>query len=159
VDDKTLFIWKRSATVCPGRMAFLSVEQLDGRVSSASEIAIDFVRDWKHAALRLGAGHRTAFQHGNWLGAWYAAFSGNAALIAIISDTASGRDIALVAMISRRMGGVRIVEFADFGVADNNAPILALDAACDAAGARAIGDALVNGLRALPDRFDLLRLQ
>ncbi|MGV7212424.1 GNAT family N-acetyltransferase [Bradyrhizobium sp. UFLA05-112] len=140
-------------------MAFLSVEQLDGRVTSASEIAIDFVRDWKHAASRLGAGHRTAFQHGDWLAAWYDAFRDVSPLIAIISDAAAGQDIALVPMISRSKGGIRIVEFADLGVSDNNAPILAPGAACDAAGARAIGDALVNGLRALPDQIDLLRLQ
>ncbi|PWT86831.1 MAG: cellulose biosynthesis protein CelD [Proteobacteria bacterium] len=140
-------------------MAFLSVEQLDGRVSSASGIAVDFVRDWKQAALRLSAGHRTAFQHGDWLGAWYDAFRDVSPLIAIISDAATGRDIALVPMIGRTRGGVRIVEFADLGVSDNNAPILALDASCDAVGAHAISKALVDGLRALPDRFDLLRLK
>nr|AAF19664.1 unknown [Bradyrhizobium japonicum] len=51
------------------RMAFLSVEQPDDRVSSTSGIAVDFVRDWRQAALRLNGGHRTAFQHGYWLGA------------------------------------------------------------------------------------------
>jgi CelD/BcsL family acetyltransferase involved in cellulose biosynthesis len=140
-------------------MAFLSVEQLDGRVSNASGIAVDFVRDWKQAAPRLSAGHRTAFQHGDWLGAWYDAFRDVSPLIAIISYAATGRDIASVPMISRTRGGVRIVEFADLGVSDNNAPILALDASCDVDGAHAISKALVDGLRALPDRFDLLRLK
>jgi CelD/BcsL family acetyltransferase involved in cellulose biosynthesis len=140
-------------------MAFLSVEQLDGRVSGASGITVDFVRDWKQGALRLGAGHRTAFQHVDWLGAWYDAFRDVSPLIAIISDAATGRDIALVPLISRARGGVRIVEFADLGVSDNNAPILAPDASCDAVGAHAISKALVGGLRALPDRFDLLRLK
>ena len=140
-------------------MAFLSVEQLDGRVSGASGITVDVVRDWKQGALRLGAGHRTAFQHVDWLGAWYDAFRDVSPLIAIISDAATGRDIALVPLISRARGGVRIVEFADLGVSDNNAPILAPDASCDAVGAHAISKALVGGLRALPDRFDLLRLK
>ena len=57
-------------------MAFLSLEQLDGRVSSTSGISVDFLRDWRQAALRLNSGHRTAFQHGYWLGAWYDAFHG-----------------------------------------------------------------------------------
>jgi CelD/BcsL family acetyltransferase involved in cellulose biosynthesis len=140
-------------------MAFLSLEQLDGRVSSTSEISVDFMRDWQGAALRLSAGHRTAFQHGYWLGAWYEAFHGVAPLIAVISDVATGKDIAVVPMISHTRRGIRVVEFADLGVSDNNAPILACDATMDAATVRAIGKALVEGLRALPDRFDLLRLK
>lgn len=140
-------------------MAFLSVEQLDGRVSSTSGISVDFLRDWRRAALRLNAGHRTAFQHGYWLGAWYEAFHGLAPLIAVISDATIGKDIAMVPMFSHTRRGIRVVEFADLGVSDNNAPILACDASFDAAGAQAISAALVDGLRALPDRFDLLRLK
>lgn len=140
-------------------MTFLSVDQLNDQVSSASGIAVDFVRNWRQAASRLNAGHRTAFQHGYWLGAWYEAFGGVAPLIALISDAATGRDIALVPMVSHLRRGIRIVEFADFGVSDNNAPILASDAALDAAAMDAVGQALVGALRALPDGFDLLRLK
>ncbi|MBR0745524.1 GNAT family N-acetyltransferase [Bradyrhizobium japonicum] len=140
-------------------MTFLSVEQSDGLVSNTSGIAVDFVRDWRQAASRLSAGHRTAFQHGYWLGAWYEAFHDFAPLIALISDAATGKDIAVVPMISHIRRGIRIVEFADLGVSDNNAPILALDAALDAAATDAIGRALVDAVRALPDRFDLLRLK
>lgn len=140
-------------------MTFLSVEQPDGLVSSTSGIAVDFVRDWRQAASRLSAGHRTAFQHGYWLGAWYEAFHDFAPLIALISDAATGKDIAVVPMISHIRRGIRIVEFADLGVSDNNAPILALDAALDAAATDAIGKALVDAVRTLPDRFDLLRLK
>ncbi|WLB55349.1 GNAT family N-acetyltransferase [Bradyrhizobium sp. 521_C7_N1_3] len=140
-------------------MTFLSVEQSDGLVSSTSGIAVDFVRDWRQAASRLSAGHRTAFQHGYWLGAWYEAFHDSAPLIALISDAATGKDIAVVPMISHIRRGIRIVEFADLGVSDNNAPILALDAALDTAATDAIGRALVDAVRALPDRFDLLRLK
>ncbi|UQD72189.1 GNAT family N-acetyltransferase [Bradyrhizobium japonicum] len=140
-------------------MTFLSVEQSDGLVSSTSGIAVDFVRDWRQAASRLSAGHRTAFQHGYWLGAWYEAFHDSASLIALISDAATGKDIAVVPMISHIRRGIRIVEFADLGVSDNNAPILALDAALDTAATDMIGRALVDAVRALPDRFDLLRLK
>ena len=140
-------------------MTFLSVEQPDDLVSSTPKIAIDFVRDWRQAAPRLSAGHRTAFQHCHWLDAWYQAFHDFAPLIAVISDAATGKDIALVPMVSHIRRGIRIVEFADLGVSDNNAPILALDAALDAAAMDAIGGALVEALRALPDRFDLLRLR
>ena len=140
-------------------MTALSVAQLDGRVSGRSDIAFDFVRDWREAASRLNAGRRTAFQHGYWLGAWYQAFDDVAPLIAVISDAATGKDIAMVPMISHVRRGIRIVEFADLGVSDNNAPILAPDAALDAAAGRAIGRALVAALRTLPDGFDLLRLR
>jgi CelD/BcsL family acetyltransferase involved in cellulose biosynthesis len=140
-------------------MTFLSVEQSDGLVSSTSKIAVDFVRDWRRAASRLSVGHRTAFQHGYWLGAWYRAFHEVAPLIAMISDATTGRDIAVVPMISHVRRGIRIVEFADLGVSDNNAPILACDAASDAAAMDAIGKALVEALRTLPDGFDLLRLR
>jgi CelD/BcsL family acetyltransferase involved in cellulose biosynthesis len=140
-------------------MTFLSVEQPDDLVSSTSGIAVDFLRDWQHAASRLNAGHRTAFQHGYWLDAWYAAFHEHAPLIAVISDAATGKDVAVVPMMSHVRRGIRVVEFADLGISDNNAPILACDATFDAAGARAIGAALVGALRALPDGFDLLRLK
>ncbi|MDA9491063.1 GNAT family N-acetyltransferase [Bradyrhizobium sp. CCBAU 11361] len=140
-------------------MTFLSVEQPDDRVSSTSGIAVDFVRDWRQAALRLNAGHRTAFQHGYWLSAWYEAFHDLAPLIAVISDAATGKDIAVVPLTSHIRRGIRVVEFADLGVSDNNAPILALDAALDGAAMDMIGKALVDALCALPDRFDLLRLR
>ena len=126
-------------------------------------IGIDQVGGAEHAlGLRLGRATRQHFTIGGGQikrAADTMTRIGRLDLIAVISYAATGRDIALVPMISRSKGGVRIVEFADLGVSDNNAPALALDSACDAAGARAIGDALVNGLRALPDRFDLSRLQ
>jgi CelD/BcsL family acetyltransferase involved in cellulose biosynthesis len=141
-------------------MAFVSLDQLDDRVSSStSGISVDFMRDWRRAALRLNAGHRTAFQHGYWLDAWYEAFHGVPPLIAVISDATTGKDIAVVPMISHTRRGIRVVEFADLGVSDNNAPILACGATFDTAGAQAISAALVDGLRALPDRFDVLRLK
>ncbi|WP_257192608.1 MULTISPECIES: GNAT family N-acetyltransferase [unclassified Bradyrhizobium] len=140
-------------------MTCLGVEQLDGLVSTTSGLAIDFVRDWRQAASRLSAGRRTAFQHGYWLEAWYQAFDDVAPLIAVICDAATGKEIAIVPMISHVRRGIRIVEFADLGVSDKNAPIVAPDAALNAAAANAIGMALVEALRALPDRFDLLRLR
>lgn len=140
-------------------MTCLGVEQLDGLVSTTSGLAIDFVRDWRQVASRLSAGHRTAFQHGYWLEAWYQAFDDVAPLIAVICDAATGKEIAIVPMISHVRRGIRIVEFADLGVSDNNAPIVAPNAALDAAATNAIGTALVEALRALPDRFDLLRLR
>ncbi|WP_164937488.1 GNAT family N-acetyltransferase [Bradyrhizobium guangxiense] len=140
-------------------MTSLSLEQSDGLVSNTSNISVDFVRDWRQAASRLNAGHCTAFQRDDWLGPWYQSFQDVAPLIAVISDAASGKDIAMVPMISHVRRGIRIVEFADLGVSDNNAPILAPDAALDTAVTNAINRALIDALRAAPERFDLLRMR
>lgn len=140
-------------------MASLSLEQTDGRVSGTSGLVVDLVRDWTRASARLGTGRRTAFQHVHWLGAWYGSFGGVDPLIALISDGATGRDIAMVPLISHVRRGIRVVEFADLGVSDNNAPILADGAAVDAAGGEAIASALVAALREAPDGFDLLRMK
>ena len=114
-------------------MALLEVERLDGRVSGASKIQVDFVRDWRQASSRLGAGsHHTIFQHGHWLSAWYDAFRAVSPLIAVVSDAATGREIAVVPLIRRVQRGIRIVEFADLGLTDYNAPILGCAAPSDA---------------------------
>lgn len=141
-------------------MTVLGVEQLGKRASGALGIQVDFLRDWRCAASRLNAGnHRTLFQHIDWLAAWYEGFRSPSPLIAVISDAATGRDIALVPLICRPKGGIRIVEFADLGLSDNNAPILSSAAPDDATGARAVGRALLAALRGLPEGADLLRLK
>ena len=141
-------------------MAFLEAERLDGRVSSASGIQVDFVRDWKEAASRLSAAsHCTPFQHGHWLASWYAAFPAVSPLIAIVFDATTGRAMALVPLIRRVQRGIRIVEFADLGLTDYNAPILSSEAPNDVTGARVLCRALLAGLRRLPEGVDLLRMQ
>jgi CelD/BcsL family acetyltransferase involved in cellulose biosynthesis len=140
-------------------MAIISLEQTDGRVSRTSRFVVDLVRDWPRAAARLGAGRRTAFQHPHWLSAWYGAFGEVDPLIAVISDAATGRDAAIVPLISHRQTGIRVVEFADLGISDNNAPILADGGGGDPAAGDTIAAALVAALRAAPDGFDLLRLK
>jgi CelD/BcsL family acetyltransferase involved in cellulose biosynthesis len=129
-------------------------------VSGVSGFRIEFVRDWKEAASRWdGAGHATAFQHHHWLAAWYGAFDTASPLIAIISDTATDRPVALVPLIHRVQRGVRIVEFADLDLTDYNAPILGLAAPRDAADSRVLCQALVDALRRLPEGVDLFRLR
>jgi len=118
------------------------------------------VRDWKQAASRWnGGGHGTIFQHFHWLDGWYRAFDTAVPLIAIISDAATDRQVALVPLIRHVKDGIRIVEFADLGVTDYNAPILGFAAPCDEIEARALCRALLTALRSLPDGGDLLRLR
>jgi CelD/BcsL family acetyltransferase involved in cellulose biosynthesis len=142
-------------------MAILEVGRLGGRaLSRAPNFRIDFVRDWKLAeACWAGGGHRTAFQHRHWLEAWYGAFAESSPLIAIITDSATDQQVALLPLIRRVTNGIRIVEFADLGVTDYNAPVLGFVAPHDRLEARALCQALLTGLRNLPDGVDLLRLR
>jgi CelD/BcsL family acetyltransferase involved in cellulose biosynthesis len=142
-------------------MAVLEVGRLRGEVfSEVSGFRVEFVRDWKQAALRWnGAGLATTFQHGRWLEAWYAAFDTVSPLIAIVSDAVTGRQVALVPLIRRTQRGVRIVEFADLGLTDYNAPILALGIPSGETEARALCQALMAALRRLPEGADLVRMQ
>jgi CelD/BcsL family acetyltransferase involved in cellulose biosynthesis len=144
-----------------GKMAILGLEEA-GRpaASSAAWFRVEFVRDWALAAARWdNTGAATSFQHRHWLDAWYRAFDTVTPLIAIISDAVTQRDVALVPLISRNHHGVRLVEFADLGVSDYNAPILACGAPRDSASLHAIGRALLAALHRLPDRPDLVRLK
>jgi CelD/BcsL family acetyltransferase involved in cellulose biosynthesis len=128
--------------------------------SSATSFRVEFIRDWSHAVrFRDNAGDATSFQHRHWLDAWYSAFDTLAPLIAVISDTATQGHVALVPLICREENGIRLVEFADLGVSDYNAPILAPNAPHDVTGMRAMNSALLAALHRLPDRPDLIRLK
>ena len=142
-------------------MAILEVGRLNGRVSSAVPgFRVDFIRDWKQvAACWTDAGYGTTFQHPHWLEAWYGAFNVAAPLIAIISDATTNRQVALVPLIRRVQGGIRIVEFADLNLTDYNAPILGFGAPQDETPTRALCQALVTALRKLPEGADLVRLR
>jgi CelD/BcsL family acetyltransferase involved in cellulose biosynthesis len=142
-------------------MTVLEVGRLNGLASAgAPGFRVDFMRDWKQAAARwTGTGHEATFQHHHWLEAWYGAFDTVSPLIAIISDAATDRQIALVPLIRRVQTGVRIVEFADLDLTDYNAPILGFGAPRDAVEAQAVCQALIAALRRLPDGVDLIRLR
>lgn len=100
---------------------------------------VDLVRDWSLAAACWDKSvHATAFQQMYWLDAWYRAFDTVAPLIAIVSDVATGQQVALVPLIVRVRSGIRIAEFADCGLTDYNAPILGCCAPNDAAQARVL---------------------
>jgi len=144
-----------------GKLAILELGEV-GRpaASSVASFRVELVRDWAKAATRWSnRGQSTGFQHRYWLDAWYSAFDAARPLVAIISDTITRRDVALVPLICRKHHGIRIVEFADLGVSDYNAPILACGVPRDSAAMRAIGRALLAALRDLPDRPDLIRLK
>src|ERR1700753_1607572 len=118
-------------------MAFPAVERIDGLVSGTMKYRVDFVRDLAQAASYPGVGgHRTIFQQGLWLDAWYDAFRDVSPLIAIVRDAETGGELARLPLIRRVQRGIRILEFADLGLTDYNAPILSAAAPTDVAGAR-----------------------
>lgn len=126
---------------------------------AGSFFGVEFVRDWAEASLRWGdGGCATVFQHKHWLDAWYRSFD-STPLIAFIVAADTRRDIALVPLMCGRRGRARVVEFADLGRSDYNAPILASDAPRDPASLRIIASQLVTALRRLPERPDLINLE
>src|SRR5690242_9090183 len=123
---------------------------------------VELAKDWRQAASRWTAESAgTPFQDRRWISAWYHAFETGTLepLVAVMLDAATSEPIALLPLVRRTQGGIRIVEFADSGLTDYNAPLLARGAPDDPAAMAALCRALVSALRRLPGGADLLRLQ
>jgi CelD/BcsL family acetyltransferase involved in cellulose biosynthesis len=142
-------------------MAILEAGLSIGRTSSrVPRFRVDFFDDWKRAAVCWSsAGRETAFQNPIWFDAWYAAFREASPLIVIVTDSTTGRPVALLPLIVCTRHGVRVVEFADLNVTDYNAPFLADGVTLDATSAREMCQALVTALQKMPGGVDLVRLR
>jgi CelD/BcsL family acetyltransferase involved in cellulose biosynthesis len=80
---------------------------------------------WAQLAAR---GHALAFQHVTWLRCWYETFgtaSDVTPLLLTLVDLGTSRDVLALPLVRRRVGGLDHIEFADGGLTDYNAPILA----------------------------------
>lgn len=98
----------------------------------------------------------TPFQHPGWLSAWYANMAAGpdvTPLIACVDDARTGAPAMVLPLVLRREGVLRVIEFADGGITDYNAPMPGPAAPRDAAAASAVWQALC---RALPPA-DLIR--
>lgn len=107
--------------------------------------------------LETWGGAGTGFQSATWLATWYetvAAGKHLEPLLVTIRDAACGEVALRLPLVLRKERGLRVVEFADLGLTDFNAPLVGPAAPTDAAGAAAALKAL---RRALP-AADLLRL-
>ncbi|MBR0797070.1 GNAT family N-acetyltransferase [Bradyrhizobium jicamae] len=134
-----------------------------GRATArASGFHVELLSNWAQAAARWGAFEpSTAFQHPQWYASWYRAFAaadGVEPLIAVVTDAATGERAALLPLIRRRQGSLRVVEFADLDLTDYNAPLLGPAAPREARAVRRLWRDLRRALRKESGGADLLRL-
>lgn len=140
-------------------MTVLAAGRAPSRDAAATRPARAYVasveRDWRGLEHWTGAG--TGFQSATWLATWYetiAAGNGLEPLLVTIRDAASAEIALRLPLVLREEKGLRVVEFADLGLTDFNAPLVGPAAPMDRRGAIAAIKAL---RRALPPA-DLLRL-
>jgi CelD/BcsL family acetyltransferase involved in cellulose biosynthesis len=97
----------------------------------------------------------TPFQHGVWLDRLYNVLApAREAEKVVVTVRRGGGDLVLVLpFVRRRLGPIRIVEYADLGVADYAAPVLDRTAQLDA------DPSIARQVRGALGRFDLLRIE
>lgn len=109
----------------------------------------EIARRWARAASSA-----TVFQTESWLWSWYATIGravGEPLLLSVIDR--SGELAAMLPLVRRTAGRLRIVEFADHDVSDSNAPVLGPAAPANAADAAAMWEAVRKELDADVVRF------
>ncbi|MGB3865647.1 MAG: GNAT family N-acetyltransferase, partial [Xanthobacteraceae bacterium] len=142
-----------------------AIQRPKGRGTEAAGVQVELLTDWAQAAGRWdwsqGASGGATFQDPCWLRAWYGALTGSnvTPLIALVSNAVTGERLALLPLIRRRHRGIRIVEFADRDLTDNNAPLMTTAAHDPAATGTAMWHALRKALRRADGGADLLRLR
>ncbi len=136
--------------------------RIAARPARAARYRVRVFANWDDAAARwqgeVAAGAAgTAFQMHDWLEAFYAAAKCDAQvtpLIAVMEEAVSGEFALALPLVLRRHDSQRVIEFADLGMTDFNAPLLG--PAAPSAGEAA--EALAALRRALPPA-DLLCLK
>ncbi|HMK79917.1 MAG TPA: GNAT family N-acetyltransferase [Xanthobacteraceae bacterium] len=96
----------------------------------------------------------TVFQAERWIAAWYATIGPTVGAPRIVTVFDRHRLVAVLPLVRRRQRALRIIEFADQGVSDSNAPLLGPAAPASAADARLMWDAVCAALDA-----DVVRLR
>ena len=114
----------------------------------------DFAAAWDAETAHAAA---TPFQGGRWVEAWYSTIGPSVGdpLRVAIHDAHTGALAALLPLVLRNIAGCRVVEFADGGVSDYNAPVLGPAGPDDTKGALLFWSAL---RAALPD-VDFVRFK
>ena len=122
---------------------------------SASRYYANVVHVWRHSEWIGFAA--TPFQHPEWLDAFYAAAAADTSVEPLLVTVCNelGEVALRLPLIKRRKGNLSVIEFADLGMTDYNAPLLGSAAPQSMAEARKIWRVL---RRALP-KADLISLQ
>lgn len=129
---------------------------LAGQPATPVEYRVEVARRAGESAFRSGFAP-TVFQTATWLDSWYDTLAGRDDITTLVVTIRDGRtgDLALVLpLVMRRIGPLRVIEFADLNLTDYNAPILGPAAPRSRAEAIRLWRAV---RRALP-RADLIRL-
>ena len=91
---------------------------------------IEIVGDWPSFERRWSTfeeGRASPFQRTGWLRKWYAILAPAREVepcLVAIRDSVGGSDVLLLPLVVRSRGPLRVVEFADLGMTDYNAPLL-----------------------------------
>jgi CelD/BcsL family acetyltransferase involved in cellulose biosynthesis len=111
-------------------------------VSVARDVGevVPMLRETPHAA--------TVFQTEQWITAWYATIGRTVGEPRIVTVFDRNQLVAMFPLVRRRERGVRIIEFADQGVSDSNAPLLGPAAPTTATDAKLMWDAVRRALDA-----------
>jgi CelD/BcsL family acetyltransferase involved in cellulose biosynthesis len=127
------------------------------RADYAVEVLTDW-RAWPSLLAELQPSSATLFQSASWLECWYRTVGASQAtepLLIRIAERRSGLAVAALPLIRIRSRGLRIVEFADLGVTDYNAPVLGARAPATPEAAQALWRSIAKSL----SDTDLVRLR
>ena len=101
-------------------------------LQKTSPCCVDVITDLTAARSRWEAlqsqGAATPFQSFIWVSTLADTVGrslGAETFVVIVRDPHSGRDLLLLPLVRRRLGPTRIIEFADLGISDYNAPVIA----------------------------------
>lgn len=143
-------------TVLDRELGRSPVGGLADRPANPVRYRVEVARHVSETAFRGGFAP-TSFQTAAWLDSWYEALAGRddpSPLVVTVRDRQTGELALVLPLVLRRIGSLRVIEFADLNLTDYNAPILGPGAPRGRAEAVRLWRAV---RRALP-RADLIRL-
>ena len=123
-------------------------------ISTAGDLAA-VEQDWDTLTQ---SGRYTPFQTRSWLMPWYAIAGphfGAKPLFVTVRDRSTGAPVMMLTLCVRRLGALKIIEFADGSLSDYNAPILAKDFAPNEREMRTLWRDILSALPAA----DIVRLE
>ena len=109
----------------------ITTKQIASNCHDTSEYTVHVWSHWNTRAAefskRVEGTGSTLFQSEFWLSTWYATFTTDPdreAVIVAIEDIQTSQIVLLLPLVKHREKDLTIISFADFGVADYNAPLI-----------------------------------